>query len=489
MHREPTTYEDGRPPSWDADVLLKDGRVAQLRPITPEDTDAFVAFYSRVSDESKYYRFFAPYPTLSARDVERFTHVDLDRRVAFVLTLHDDIIGVGRYDATSDDEAEVAFLVEDAHQGRGVGQLLLEHLAQAGRERGIKRFTADVLPSNNRMLQVFREMGYSVEGVVEDGVQQLSFRIDPTDSAVGVMRSREQRAEAASIERIFAARSIAVVGASRRQRSIGQTIVRNLVLGDYQGSVYAVNSQAEAVSGLPAFKSVKDIPHEVDLAIVAVPAESVNDVVLAVITGGIRGWMLTRAEPVTAKTSFRAMVPMSVAADDGLPTSLGSKVRGHLLSLPVGETNPVVRLHQVSYALKDHRETGSAVAANQLASLPGFATSTFHAVGARVAATETSRGHHLTITNVPGPQEPVYMAGEQVAEVYPAIPLIDQRVVSIGVTSYHGGVFFGIVADREAVPDVDVLGQCIEEALEELVETVGPRRGRAPRGRQKPRKA
>ncbi|WP_370186564.1 wax ester/triacylglycerol synthase family O-acyltransferase [Aeromicrobium sp.] len=216
---------------------------------------------------------------------------------------------------------------------------------------------------------------------------------------------------------------------------------------------------------------------------------TVNDVVLAVITGGIRGWMLTRAEPVTAKTSFRAMVPMSVAADDGLPTSLGSKVRGHLLSLPVGETNPVVRLHQVSYALKDHRETGSAVAANQLASLPGFATSTFHAVGARVAATETSRGHHLTITNVPGPQEPVYMAGEQVAEVYPAIPLIDQRVVSIGVTSYHGGVYFGIVADREAVPDVDVLGQCIEEALEELVETVGPRRGRAPRGRQKPRKA
>lgn len=280
---------------WEADVLLKDGRVAQLRPITPEDTDAFVAFYSRVSDESKYYRFFAPYPTLSARDVERFTHVDLDRRVAFVLTLHDDIIGVGRYDATSDDEAEVAFLVEDAHQGRGVGQLLLEHLAQAGRERGIKRFTADVLPSNNRMLQVFREMGYSVEGVVEDGVQQLSFRIDPTDSAVGVMRSREQRAEAASIERIFAARSIAVVGASRRQRSIGQTIVRNLVLGDYQGSVYAVNSQAEAVSGLPAFKSVKDIPHEVDLAIVAVPAESVNDVVLDCAAKGVHGLVVISA--------------------------------------------------------------------------------------------------------------------------------------------------------------------------------------------------
>jgi len=216
---------------------------------------------------------------------------------------------------------------------------------------------------------------------------------------------------------------------------------------------------------------------------------TVNDVILACIAGGIRGWMLTRAEQVTAKTSFRAMVPMSVVSDDGLPTSLGSKVRGHLLSLPVGESNPVVRLHQVSYALKDHRETGSAVAANKLANLPGFATSTFHAVGARVADAETGRGHQIVITNVPGPQEPVYMAGEPVAEVYPCIPLSGNRAVSIGVTSYRGTVFFGLVADRDAVPDADVLAQCIDEALVELVETAGTRRSRAPRGRQRPRKS
>ena len=240
-------------PQWEADVLLKDGSVAQLRPIIPDDATRLVEFYSRVSDESKYLRFFAPYPKLSAKDVERFTHVDLDRRVAFVVTLHDLIIGIGRYDAVTEDEAEVAFLVEDAHQGRGVGQLLLEHLAQAARERGIRRFVAEVLPTNHRMLQIFREMGYQVEGTVEEGVQRLAFRVQSTDTAVGVMRAREQRAEAASIERIFSARSIAVVGASRRQDSIGQAMVRNLVLGDYQGSVYAVNSQAEAVSGLPAY--------------------------------------------------------------------------------------------------------------------------------------------------------------------------------------------------------------------------------------------
>ena len=213
---------------------------------------------------------------------------------------------------------------------------------------------------------------------------------------------------------------------------------------------------------------------------------TVNDVILAAIAGGMRGWMLTRAEPVTAKTRFRAMVPMSVVAEDGLPTSLGSKVRGHLLSLPVGESNPVVRLHQVSYALKDHRETGSAVAANKLANLPGFATSTFHAVGARVADAESGRGHQIVITNVPGPQEPVYMAGERVSEVYPCIPLSDNRAMSIGVTSYNGKVFYGIVADREAVPDADVLAQCIDDALVEMVETVGTRRARAPRGRTRP---
>ena len=288
---------------WEADVLLKDGRVAQLRPVRTEDAEAFVQFYARVSDQSKYFRFFAPYPTLSERDVARFTTVDHDRRVAFVVLLLGEIIGIGRYDAPGGDgdhgtdarEAEVAFLVEDAHQGRGVGQLLLEHLAQAGRERGIARFVADVLPENRRMQQIFREMGYTVDGTLDDGVQRLAFGLDPTDTAIGVMRAREQRAEAASIHRIFTARTVAVVGASRRADSIGLAMVRNLVLGDFSGTVYAVNSQAEAVSGLPAYSRVQDIPEDVDVAIVAVPAESVNDVVLDCAAKGVHGLVVISA--------------------------------------------------------------------------------------------------------------------------------------------------------------------------------------------------
>ena len=270
-------------------MVLRDGRAAQLRPIRPADEQRFVEFYSRVSDQSKYFRFFAPYPTLSERDVERFTHVDHHDRVAFVVTLGEQIIGVGRFDRVDREQAEVAFLVEDAHQGRGVAQLLLEHLAEAARERGYAKFVAEVLPENVRMIQVFREQGYKLAGGIADGVMRLEFPIDPTDTSVGVVQAREHRAEAASMKRFFDVRSVAVVGASRRQDTIGQTLVRNLVLGDFTGVVYAVNPQTEAVSGLPAYSSVQDIPGDVDLAVVAVPADAVADVVLDCAAKGVHG--------------------------------------------------------------------------------------------------------------------------------------------------------------------------------------------------------
>jgi acyl-CoA synthetase (NDP forming)/RimJ/RimL family protein N-acetyltransferase len=277
------------PAHWEADVVLLDGSPAHLRPILAKDAEGLVAFYARVSDQSKYFRFFAPYPTLSERDVERFTQVDQQSRVAFVVTIGPDIVAVGRYDSIDDVEAEVAFLVEDAHQVRGIGQLLLEHLAQAGRERGIGQFVAEVLPENVRMIQVFREMGYHVEGGYEDGVMHLVFPIEATDTAVGVMRTREHRADYRSIERFFTARSVAVIGASRRQDTVGRTLVRNLVLGGFAGRVYAVNRAAESVAGLPAYATVQEIPDPVDLAIVAVPAETVQEVVLDCAAKGVHG--------------------------------------------------------------------------------------------------------------------------------------------------------------------------------------------------------
>ncbi|CAN5852168.1 bifunctional GNAT family N-acetyltransferase/acetate--CoA ligase family protein [soil metagenome] len=280
---------EASPRAWEADVVLRDGRPVRLRPVRPSDAERLVSFYGRVSEESKYLRFFAPYPRLSDRDVERFTTVDHDRRVALVAVLGDDIIGVARYEAEDDEQAEVAFLVEDAHQGRGLAQLLLEHLAQAARDRGLRRFVADVLPDNRAMIQVFREQGYRVSDQVSDGVLRMEFPIEQTDTAVGVLLAREHRAEAESMRSFFEVHSVAVVGASRRQDTVGRRLVRNLVLGDFTGAVHAVNSQAEAVSGLPAFGSVQEIPGDVDLAVVAVPAEAVTDVVLDCAAKGVRG--------------------------------------------------------------------------------------------------------------------------------------------------------------------------------------------------------
>ena len=212
---------------------------------------------------------------------------------------------------------------------------------------------------------------------------------------------------------------------------------------------------------------------------------TVNDVILATVTGALRGWLMTRAESVHGSRTFRAMVPMSVIDGDLEPTSLGSQVAEHLLNLPIGESSPVVRLHQVSYALKAHKETGRAVAADRLAGIAGFAPTTFHALGARVAAAQTRRGFHLVVTNVPGPQFPLYAAGARMLESYPVPPLLPGHALAIGVTSYDGHVYFGLNGDRDAVPDLDVLAQCLVESLEELVDSASETRQRAPRGRKK----
>ncbi|HSE54951.1 MAG TPA: wax ester/triacylglycerol synthase family O-acyltransferase [Nocardioidaceae bacterium] len=213
---------------------------------------------------------------------------------------------------------------------------------------------------------------------------------------------------------------------------------------------------------------------------------TVNDVILATIAGAMRAWLMTRAEPVHGSRSLRAMVPMSVIDNELEPTSLGSQVTGHLVNLPIGESSPVVRLHQVSYAFKAHKDTGMAVAADRLADVAGFAPTTFHALGSRVAAVQARRGFDLVVTNVPGPQFPLYAAGALMLESYPVQPLLPGHALAIGVTSYDGGVYFGINADRDALPDVDVLGQCIEEALAELVDSASETRPRAPRGRKRP---
>ena len=210
-----TVSDPGYPQSWEADVLLRDGHPIHLRPIMPGDGDALRRFHAGLSPRTVYFRFFSAKPELTDADVEYFTHVDHESRVALLALDRHDIIGVGRFDALGDGRAEVAFLIRDDMQGLGLGSVLLEHLAGAARERGITRFVAEVLPANSRMLSTFRAAGYDLTQEREDDVIAVGFDIEPTAASLAVMSAREHRAEARSMGRMLRPTSVAVVGASR----------------------------------------------------------------------------------------------------------------------------------------------------------------------------------------------------------------------------------------------------------------------------------
>ncbi|MFL6180304.1 MAG: GNAT family N-acetyltransferase [Actinomycetes bacterium] len=177
-----TVAEPGYPQHWEADVVLRDGEVCHVRPIGPDDGARLISFHSRLSAKTIYYRFFAPYPNLSPRDVQRFTTVDYHDRAALVATVEDEIVGVVRYERTGQDEAEVAFVIEDRYQGRGLGTILLDRIARAARERGVRRFVAEVLPRNARMLEVFEHAGYELQSSRTDGYITLLMDITPKPS-------------------------------------------------------------------------------------------------------------------------------------------------------------------------------------------------------------------------------------------------------------------------------------------------------------------
>jgi acyl-CoA synthetase (NDP forming)/GNAT superfamily N-acetyltransferase len=285
----------GYPAEWEADVILTDGGTAHVRPILSTDGPLLRVFWSRLSAESIYFRFFSARGALTDADVSRMTLVDQRRRGALVAMIGDDLVALAHWESTqaSPTEAEIAFLVEDAQQGRGLGSILLEHLAAAAWDRGIRRFDADVLSENRQMIRVFLEAGYTVSRAWDSGAVRLSFEITPTERSVRVMRAREHRAEAASIGRLLHPRSIAVIGAGRSPDSVGNAVLRHLLAGGFDGPVYPVNPAAAAagtaVASIRAHASIEEVPRPVDLAVVCVPPARVPGVVAACGRAGVWG--------------------------------------------------------------------------------------------------------------------------------------------------------------------------------------------------------
>ena len=330
------------PPGWSADVVLSDGGTVHLRPIRPADADRVVALHSRFSERTRYLRYFGAYPRIPARDLTRFVTVDGVDRVALVAELGADLIAIGRYDRLpgTDDDAEVAFVVEDAHQGRGLGPVLLEHLAAAGRQRHVKRFVAEILPDNRTMVRVFLDAGYSTEHRYADGVVRLSFPIAETDESVDVSRRREHSTEARSVGRLLAPRSVVVAGASPRSGTLGRAVLASLVEGGFAGRLAVVSPSGADVGGVPGFVRVVDVGAPVDLVVVAVPAAAVLDVVADCAIAGVHGLVVLSA-------GFAETGEQGAAAQRALvSTARGSGMRiVGPNALGIASTSPYVRLN------------------------------------------------------------------------------------------------------------------------------------------------
>ncbi|GAB17934.1 putative acetate--CoA ligase [Gordonia effusa NBRC 100432] len=315
------------PRHWIADVLASDGGVVHLRPIVPDDADRIVEFHGKLSERTRYLRYFGPTPTLSPREIARTTTVDHQQRVALVAELGGEIIAIGIYEGLAETgkpgSAEVAFVVADEHQGRGLGPILLEHLAGAAAENGITRFEAEVLSENPNMVVVFRDAGYQLTRSFDGSTVHVEFLIDPTEAQRSVRNARERASEARSVANLLRPRSVAVIGASTDPGKVGNTLLANIALGGFTGPIYPVNGpghgpdpgavsaasdekstaaqhlpprrsgtaddiRPKSVRGIRAYPTVRDIPDPVDLAVVAVPAAIVDSVLDDCLAKGVR---------------------------------------------------------------------------------------------------------------------------------------------------------------------------------------------------------
>lgn len=269
---------------WASDVVLTDGTTARLRPISPDDDDAIRSFHSRQSRESVYFRYFSPRPHLSDEDIRHLTHVDGIDRMAFVAERDGELIGVARYDRYGERPiAEVAFFTDDEHHRRGIATLMLEYLAAYAREVGISGFDAHVLPTNRRMVRVFTQAGFQVSSEFNDGVIEVTLDIEPTEEAARSMEVRARAAERQAVVRLLEPRTVAVIGAGRSPGGIGHRVLRNLLAGPngvpFLGAVYPVHPEAGSVAGVRAYSTVLEVPDQIDLAVICVPAAEVVAVV------------------------------------------------------------------------------------------------------------------------------------------------------------------------------------------------------------------
>jgi acetyl coenzyme A synthetase (ADP forming)-like protein len=263
------------------DVALRNGSTVRVRPAATGDLDSVVDLFARLSDDSIRMRFHGvTTPSRSAL----LPFVDVDYHSSFSLIAESGLdeqskaVGLATYMETREGRAEMALVVDDPLQGFGLGSVLIEHLGEAAAEAGITTFEAEVLGSNSDMLEVLRNLDLPIETSLSSGVVHAEFPTSSPPLAIESFERREAIAASAGVARLFQPRSIAVIGASRRRGTIPGEVFHNLIQTGFEGPVFPVNPKAEVVQSVQAYPTVLDIPGEVDLAVVAVPAAAVAGV-------------------------------------------------------------------------------------------------------------------------------------------------------------------------------------------------------------------
>lgn len=292
----PVPYQDA---ADSGRLILRDGSTALLHIARHEDQAALRVFFAGLSDESRRRRFFSMSPPAP----ELIDQLSDSSHPAQALTLvvtrqagaESHVIAAGSYVAKEDDAAEIAFAVNDAFHGKGLGTLLLERLAVLAARHGFQRFWAVTHADNRPMIDVFRESGFPVEERLEGAYVEIDFALTPTESSVARSELRDRVATAASLRSFFQPQAVAVVGASRDAGSIGGRLLAALVHGGFRGPIYPINPHATEVAGLPAFRSVRDVPGPADLAVIAVPLDAVPAVVDDCATRGVRALIVLTA--------------------------------------------------------------------------------------------------------------------------------------------------------------------------------------------------
>ena len=333
-------------------ALLADGSTMTIRPARAGDYQAVRHLHEVMSPDNLYLRFFSMNRQAAEQEARRVSREDGPGHGALLGFLGDELVGVASYESAPErgtaepESAEVAFAVADGMHGRGVATLMLEHLVSLARERGVRLFTASALPENFPMLRVFADAGLTVTRRLDDGVVELSMPI-PRSAALSepshyldAVAGREQRADVASLEPLFAPRSVAVVGASDRAGSVGRSILLNIRDAGFAGTLYAVNRHATDIEGIPSVPAPAALPEAPDLAVVTVPADAVVSVAQECGQRGARSLVVI----TTGLTSAQSAGLLDTCRRWGMrlvgPNCFGVAVPGHGLNATFAAHQP-----------------------------------------------------------------------------------------------------------------------------------------------------